>query len=616
MRSLSIVPLCLLIATAATGQPLPQPDSSPLFIHNVTDIAERAAQEMVGHGVPLPGGRSGQISSTTAGSEIVWREVRDETDSRGGRHVFYSQHVIDRGIEAELFGSEIGLHYSASGELRNVGGRQFTSVSISNRPAFTAAQAVDRALQRLRSHPGFRPGSSADLLPSQRAYRKANTRLKLVQSGDTFRYAYFTFANDERGVEHNVVIDAQSEEVLAVSKARVGNNCNPTGPWTSVNARGIPVRPELRGTVTRSLKANVAPNRSPFTHEGFYYATPTISALQETNNPTFACGGVTPAYTLIPLSVDGTTGYPTYRNVGEWQGSAAGDAMYHTYQTMQALISLGRNGWDNNFGDANIVVESTLLTDAATFVMDPEGDPRLPPTPSVAIGRAVRFYSNAAALDVVGHEWGHGVVMTTANFPYETLVGAQLHEGFADVIGQAVEKLRQPAGAGLERSSDWTLHEDNGTSGYARGALDDGTAGHRWYGFPCTPGELHCCNGTYCYTFNDKLHREDEPGTDTIWDPHARGNMLSVVLRLLSEGGRNPICSRLPALSGCTTTVQALGVSGAARILLNTLSYTPSTARWEDLPIYANWAAFQPFDFVTPQIVDDAFVAIGYPRPN
>lgn len=610
---------CLLVATAATGQPLPDPDSSPVFIHNVADVAGAAAQEIVGRGVPLPGGRSGQISRPAAGreiGEIVWREVRNETDPGGGRHVFYRQYVVDRDIEAELFGSEIGVHYSPSGDLRNIGGRQFTSVSISNRPAFTAAQAVDRALQGLQSRPGFRPESSADLIFSKRAYRNENTRLKLVQSGDTFRYTYFTFANDERGVEHHVVIDAQSEEILAVSNATMRNNCNPTEPWASVSAKGVPVRPELRSTVTRSLKANVAPNRSPFTHEGFYYAAPTISALQETTNPTFACGGITPAYTLFPLSVDGTTGYPTYKNVGEWQGSAAGDAMYHTYQTMQALITLGRNGWDNNFGDANIVVDSSLVTDAAAFWMDPAGDPRLPPTPAVSIGRSVRYYSTAAALDVVGHEWGHGVVTTTANFPYGTLVGAQLHEGFADVIGQAVEKLRQPSGTGLERSSDWTLHEDNGTSGYARGALDDGTAGHLWYGFSCNIGEPNCCNGTYCRTFNDKLHREDQPTTDSIQNPHARGNMLNVVFRLLSEGGRNPICSRLPTLGGCTTTVQALGVQGAAQILLNTLYYTPSNAGWEDIPTYANWAAFQPFDFVTQQIVDDAFAAIGYPRLN
>jgi hypothetical protein len=104
-----------------------------------------------------------------------------------------------------------------------------------------------------------------------------------------------------------------------------------------------------------------------------------------------------------------------------------------------------------------------------------------------------------------------------------------------------------------------------------------------------------------------------------------RGNMLNMVLRLLVEGGTNPICSRHPEYDGCTTIVSARGLTKGAQILFDTIqSYAPSTAQWADLTDYASQAAFDdysqcavmPYYHATAEqnSVNEAFTAIGCPR--
>jgi Zn-dependent metalloprotease len=219
----------------------------------------------------------------------------------------------------------------------------------------------------------------------------------------------------------------------------------------------------------------------------------------------------------------------------------------------------------------------------------------------------------ASGLDVIAHEWGHGVINTSANFPciFANTLPCQLHEGWADVIGNTVEKLRQPAGSGVEQSSDWTMHEDNGLSGYHRGALDDGDTGHTWTRLDGAS-----------IVVNQMVHRQDDP---TNQQSHLRGNMLTMVLRLATEGGQNPICTRHPEFDGCSGTVVALGLTKATQILFDTLQYyTPSTARFEDLATYASQAAFdrysdcyayKPYMAIPEQSsISAAFTSIGYPR--
>lgn len=101
--------------------------------------------------------------------------------------------------------------------------------------------------------------------------------------------------------------------------------------------------------------------------------------------------------------------------------------------------------------------------------------------------------------------------------------------------------------------------------------------------------------------------------------------MLTMVLRLATEGGQNPICTPHPEFDGCNASVIALGLTKATQILFDTLQfYTPSTARFEDLATYASQAAFadysncyayKPYLALPEQNnISSAFASIGYPR--
>jgi hypothetical protein len=114
-------------------------------------------------------------------------------------------------------------------------------------------------------------------------------------------------------------------------------------------------------------------------------------------------------------------------------------------------------------------------------------------------------------------------------------------------------------------------------------------------------------------------HKDDEP---SLTQAHARGNMLGVAYRLLKDGGQNPVCSRLPGLSGCDVSVQAQGLLKSSTILFRVLTvYATSATAWEDLGGLAVLSAFDLFSkcaicvdaAAEQQAASDAFTAIGYP---
>ncbi|MCP5055934.1 MAG: M4 family metallopeptidase [bacterium] len=71
-------------------------------------------------------------------------------------------------------------------------------------------------------------------------------------------------------------------------------------------------------------------------------------------------------------------------------------------------------------------------------------------------GDGVRFIRFTKSLDVVGHEFSHGVVTHTCNLEYKNESGA-LNEHFADVMGVLVRQWRKKESA---KSGDWTVGKD------------------------------------------------------------------------------------------------------------------------------------------------------------
>lgn len=621
-KTLSVL-LSLCLATSAMAgpieKPLPEPRGERIRISGRGVAAD--AKQIVGRGIE---GIESQAAIDRAGRELLWKEVRKQVDLEGNVHRFYRQFLVGEGISAEVFGSEVVTHANADGKMWSISGMQFRDVLVANGVSLDREAALDAAAFRMLSH-RTRVRKLDEMHSEQRERALGAAKLMLVETNGVFRYVYFTQAADAADRGYHIAVDADTEEIVAVTSLNPGGNCTPTGSLTTVNATGVPVR---SGVANRTLKAKAATDRpAPYTHEGYWHSVPYKTVYQQiSGDPTWSCNGTTSPWTIVPLKTE--NGVATYKDwTGEqWKGSTAGDALFHSDQTNRYFKFIhGRNGWDGNYAAVKVIIESTVPNrDQAQYNMNVT---TLAPANAVMLGVPGRMFPAAASLDWIAHEWGHAVIDTSADFPYSG-TGAELHEGFADVIGNMVERYyhptatgNPPSNAGLEKA-DWTMHEDAALSGYVRGAVDDNT-GHEWVG-PNVWGP-NAWSQSDRYSFNDLLHASDTP-VPTLGLTHARGNMLSVVLRLLTEGGTNPVCSRLPGLSGCSTSVTAQGSKGA-RIMFRALESTlPSNSTWSTLADNVADAAFSLYNQCSvstlnnaaaeQQAVFAAFRAIGYPSPT
>jgi thermolysin len=152
------------------------------------------------------------------------------------------------------------------------------------------------------------------------------------------------------------------------------------------------------------------------------------------------------------------------------------------------------------------------------------------------------YYGNkdyAASLDVVAHEFSHGVThFTGANLTYYGEPGA-LNESFSDIMGTSVEFYFQPEGTGYNMS-DWINGEDAGpTFTYDKCRRQDnpnlnsqmknaGAPSSYWYPDPCHISQ----KVPTLYSGNEVLDYDNVHINCTIF-PH--------LFYLLAHGGTNPV---------------------------------------------------------------------------
>jgi Zn-dependent metalloprotease len=580
------------------------------------------AKEIIrGANIPTPDGVTDATPDAQANT-LVWKPIRDERDQRGGRHIFYQQHLRTKHAEFPIEGTELGVHYLADGTLRLIAGTQAKTTVPRNVVGLVVQDAVVRAALGVGTFGAVSPQALDELTEQELSTRANRTELLLRADDDGIKYAYKAPARTEQGEEVLVRVDATTGDILFVEQTWAGGNCNITTPANAVTATGYPVRPEPSN---RTVQAHLVPAGDPrygtVTHEGYRSSTansPVIKTFEETTTSSYHCttpDGSGRSYTLFPARTQ--AGVPVYNDFAdEWAGKIAGDAIYQTYKTMLAIKGMGRNSWNGSGVEARIVTESARA--GAYNALFARTATSLGPADSVFIGPkgANQNYNYVAALDSVAHEWGHGVIFTSANFPVGAgnSLGGQLHEGFSDVIGHIAEKKQQPTGTGVEQSTDWKIGEDTSTTGeYSRaGDIDDGTGGHTWAGQP----------------FDNKLHKDDQP-LESETGPHNRGNMMNVAFKLLASGGKNVWCfnnGTTPAGCGIGYSVSGIGFTKAANIFFETLTHwLDSTAQWGDIADIAKEVAYVQYGTCNIDGYNasgeqtstvKAFESIGYPADN
>ncbi len=162
-------------------------------------------------------------------------------------------------------------------------------------------------------------------------------------------------------------------------------------------------------------------------------------------------------------------------------------------------------------------------------------------------------WQTGAALDVIGHEFTHGVTSYTSGLVYHNQSGA-LDESFADIMGTTIEFNFQTPGNGFNKA-DWLVGEDIFTTYSSSNCLRD-LANPNAFSDPCHLNQ---------YAYLPDTEAGDWGGV------HTNCTIFGHAFYLLANGGSNPV-SHL--------SVTAIGIDKAARIYYRAWTYylTPTAS--------------------------------------
>jgi bacillolysin len=204
-------------------------------------------------------------------------------------------------------------------------------------------------------------------------------------------------------------------------------------------------------------------------------------------------------------------------------------------------------------------------------------------------GNPSTHYPFTTALDIIAHEYTHGITDATSKLIYVTESGA-LNEAFSDIMGVSCEFFQQPAGNGL-RMAEWWEGEDISKNFGPLRSLSN-------------PASLHVWNGYYPDHYSKRWILPANGNND--WGGvHINSTIASHWYYLLAQGGTN-------RTSGISVT--GIGLSKAEQIAYTGWVYyfTPSTT-YHNARSYTYQAAVALYgaDSVEAQTVLAAWTAVG-----
>ncbi len=198
--------------------------------------------------------------------------------------------------------------------------------------------------------------------------------------------------------------------------------------------------------------------------------------------------------------------------------------------------------------------------------------------------------SPASALDVVAHEFSHGVVEYTANLAYEFESGA-LNEAWADVLGASCEAYGD---GGAPSTDTWKIGEDVYTPGVSGDAL-------RYMNNPTLDG--------ISYDFWPERYLTAEAPSDynDMGGVHTNSGIGNLAYYLAVAGGRHP-------RSKTTVNVSGVGINQASRSFYRALTtYLNSTSSFQSARLATVLAANDLYGATVANNIDTAWAAVGVP---
>ena len=202
-------------------------------------------------------------------------------------------------------------------------------------------------------------------------------------------------------------------------------------------------------------------------------------------------------------------------------------------------------------------------------------------------GDGVQWGPFARALDIVGHEWVHGVTEDEAGLVYANQSGA-LNEAMSDIFGAATEAYVRGVS-----SNTWKIGEDAYTPGTS------GDAG-RYMNNPTQDGA------------SKDYYPERYTGSSDNGGVHWNSGIANLAFYLLSQGGTHP-------RGKTTVNVPSIGMTNAERIFYRALTtYMGSSTNFEGARIATDDAAIDNHGPCSSQreATQKAWDAVGTPRPS
>lgn len=191
-------------------------------------------------------------------------------------------------------------------------------------------------------------------------------------------------------------------------------------------------------------------------------------------------------------------------------------------------------------------------------------------------------YGPLATVDIISHEYTHGLVESTSNFTFSYEPGA-LTESYCDIFGSVVEWYAKPT------SANWTMQEDASLA--------------------TTPVPVRSLADPKVYSQPDTYEGQFwEFGAADNGGVHTNGGVQNHWFYLLVNGG---------AGTNDNTdfyNVQGIGITDAAAIAYRALNtYHTSTSQYSDALAYTKQAAEDLFGVCSQQVIscEEAWYAVG-----
>ena len=389
--------------------------------------------------------------------------TRNELDELGMRHVRFEQ--IFKGVP--ILGAEIIIHSEAD-KFNTLNGLTFpTPTGLEVVPSISSRYAEDLVKAHLLQEKVWKDITNKDLDFFKLDRFSTDLAIQVIERDARLVYSIKVYPNILS--QYQYIIDARTGIILDswINSCQLhnhdmaGTHCSPASSKVKVNKEKNTVQKSLGDgpATTTDIDLNNQ-NRLIHTYEvgsDFMMVDVSRDMYDEANsNPPNDFTGI--IITLDALSTSPSSTNFTYEvansSNNDWTKKEVsahfnGGEAYEYFR-----LKFGRNSINGSGGDVVSLIN----------VVDENGDEM----DNAFWNGAAMFYGNgksafkplAGALDVAGHEIGHGVVQTTANLTYQGESGA-LNESFADVFGSMIDR------------DDWQIGEDVVTNVFPSGALRD-----------------------------------------------------------------------------------------------------------------------------------------------